>query len=368
MGNQQAGENPGKGPVLVDGAGGFLGSHLVETLCGAGWRVLATDLPASDLSYAREAGAEVAPGDLLEADRTRELVRAATHVVHVAGLFDYALPVEALRRANVEATRSICEACRREGVEKLVHVSSIVVYGRPETVPMAEDHPRRATNRYARTKVEGEDIALDYHRRHGLPVLSVRPAGIYGPRSRYGQAGLFALLALLHARGMRRIPLIRGGPRMHHVHVSDVCEAIRCLLDRGDVTGQAYNVADETPLSQGDLLRFAAEALGLSSLFTLPYVSQVGWPCIRVGLALPAPLFSLFNAWLAREWGRVAQARGLLDRVRPRLDRDYLGYMNGDYVLDTARLRALGFRPRYPSSLEGMGQTIAWYRSNRWLP
>ncbi|MFC1889198.1 NAD-dependent epimerase/dehydratase family protein [Thermodesulfobacteriota bacterium] len=354
--------------VVVDGAGGFLGSHVVEMLRRGGWRVRATDLPSTDLSHAGAAGAETVPCDLLDRDGVDEVVRGAGIVVHIAGLFDYSLPPEALRKANVEATRNACDAALKAGVSRFIHLSSIAVYGRPRTVPIGEDHPRTPNNPYSRSKIEGEAIALEAHKRHGLPVVSVRPAGIYGPRSRYGQAPLFAFMAMLRAKGRRRIPAIAGGPKMHHVHVEDVASAIRLLMTAPADLGGAYNVADDTPLTQGVLLGAIMEAIGLERSFRVPYPTRIGWPFIRMLLALPDTAFRSMNARFAAVWREIVEAEGLAPTLSPKIDRDFLGYMNADYVLDTSRIKALGFAPKYPSTIEGIARTIDWYRDQRWLP
>jgi len=352
----------------VDGAGGFLGAYVAERLRGSGLRVRATDLPSSNLLRAEKAGAEVVFCDLLDPAAVAELVRGVHAVVHVAGLFDYALPADTLFRANVEATRNICDACVRVGVERFIHVSSIAVYGKPRTRPVREDHPREPNNIYSLTKIQGEDEAMEVHRVDGLPVLAVRPAGIYGPRSRYGQVHLFALMALLHAGGRKRLPGLRGGPAMHHVHVEDVARAIEHLLRVSGPFGEAYNVGDDTPLTQGDFVRFVMEQAGLAVSFAVPYATRLFWPWIRLLLALPESVFQRFNNALGRKWETVVESRGLEPAVRPRIDRDFLGYMNTDYVLDTAKIKALGFELEHPATFEGMAGTLAWYREHRWLP
>ena len=355
-------------PVLVDGAGGFLGSHLVELLCRKGYPVRATDLPSANLSHAESAGAEVVSCDLLDPDQIRAVVHGVGSVVHVAGLFDYSLPVDVLNKANAETTRNICEACRQTGIEKLIHVSSIAVYGRPKTFPMREDHPRIPNNPYSVSKIRGEDIAFDYYRKHELPVVSIRPAGIYGPRSRYGQIHVIALYAMLRARNFYKIPTLKKGPAMNHVHVEDVAGAIYHLLKTACPPGEAYNIADDTPLTQGDLLQFIMEQMGMQVRFRFPYFTRLFWPFIRLLIALPESFFKRMNDRLALAWKTVIESKNLEPLVFPRIDRDFLGYMCGDFALDTSKIKALGFQPKYPITTDGMAQTIAWYREHNWLP
>ncbi len=354
--------------VLVDGAGGFLGSHVVKKLRDQGWRVRATDLPSSHLELARAAGAEVVPCDLLDVERVKELLAGVSSAVHIAGVFDYSLPLDVLRKANVETTRNICEACIQTGIGKLIHISSITVYGTPQTVPVGENHPLLPDTNYGLTKKEAEDVVMAYHRRHNLPVVILRPAGMYGPRSRYGQAGFFAYLALLRLKGVRILPIIKGGPRMHHVHVEDVAQAVLLMLKSSPGHGEAYNVGDDTPLSQGDLLAFAARQMGITVPFRIPYATRLCWPFFLLALGLPASSFQRLNARCGKRWREIADELHLEPVLMPRIDRDYLMYMKGDFVLDTSKLQAIGFRLTYPDTIAGMTQTLKWYRDHRWLP
>ena len=358
-----------KGIILVNGAGGFLGSTLVESLCREAYQVRATDLPGTNLAPARKAGAEVREADLLDAGALPRLFDGVTAVANVAGLFNYALPPEVLDKANVQVTRNMCEAALSAKVARFVHISSIAVYGRPQTAPMTEAHPRNAANNYEKSKRQGEDVVLAYAHK-GLPAVTLRPAGIYGPRSRYGQAAFMALLSLYRNSGRRKIPVMKGGPKMQHVHVADVAGAVAAALAApGDkVIGRAFNVGDDTPLGQGELFLALMPELDLEPLFSYPYFTRLYWPFIRAGLALPEKTFERLNDSLKRRWDKVIEARQLKPELAPRLDRDFLGYMSGDYVLDSSALKSIGWQLKYPDSRIGLAETVRWYQAEAWLP
>jgi nucleoside-diphosphate-sugar epimerase len=357
------------GIILVNGAGGFLGSWVVELLCSQGCEVRATDLPGADLEPARRAEAEVVEADLLDADAIPRLFDGVTRAINVAGLFNYSLPYRTLYQANVEVTRNMCEAALKAEVSRFVHISSIAVYGKPETSPMKEDHPINAKNNYERSKREGEDVVFD-HVKKGLPAVSLRPAGIYGPRSRYGQAAFMALLAMVRSAGARRIPVMKGGPKMQHVHVTDVAGAVKAVLEAPEdkVMGRAVNVGDDSPLGQGDLFRALMPGLDMEELFTYPYHTRAFWPFIRALLALPDGAFSRMNDYFKKRWDKVVGEHDLKPALAPAMDRDFLGYMNADYALDNAFLKSLGYRLKYPDAGAGLSETIAWYQENQWLP
>ena len=179
--------------VLVTGAGGFIGSHLVEALVRAGAAVRALVHYNSagrrghldDLPTDVHAAVEVVPADVSDAGSVRRAVHGCRRVFHLAALigipYSYRAP-ESYVRVNVDGMLAVLEACRAEGVERLVHTSTSEVYGSPESVPIAETHRLRPQSPYAATKSAADMLAVAYHASFGLPVTVVRPFNTYGPR------------------------------------------------------------------------------------------------------------------------------------------------------------------------------------------
>ncbi len=355
--------------MLVNGAAGFLGSTVVETLCSRGIEVRATDLPGTDLGPARRAEAHVVEADLLDKSSLPKLMHGVKSVVNVAGMFNYSLPWDVLYKANVVVTRNMCEASLQAGVTRFVHISSIAAYGKPETRPVTEDQPLNPKSNYERSKKLSEDEVF-LHARKGLPAVVIRPAGIYGPRSKYGQAAFMALLALARELGVRRIPVIKGGPLMHHVHVEDVAGAIDAVLGAPfeQAKAKAVNVADDNPITQGELFEAIMPRLKMERLFSLPYFTRMNWPFIKALAFMPEPVFTLFNNALKKRWERVIESQGLRKELCPRLDRGFLDYMSGDYVLDNTRLKSLGYRLKHPDARQGIKESVRWYQDQGWLP
>ncbi len=354
--------------VLVDGAAGFLGSAVVETLSRAGFRVRATDRPGSMLPSG--VGVEHAHADL-ENDELAPLFSGVTHAVHVAGLFDLAASRDALTRANVHVAARVAEAARVADVSRFVHVSSVTVHGRPSTSPLRESAPMRGGTPYEVSKREGERAVRAVAER-GLPCVIVRPSGIYGPRGRYGLAAAIAAMVLAKAR-TRGHRSLRGGPRMTHVHVEDVARAIALVLDEqqtraADVLGRAFFVADETPIRWGDLLAFLERELDVRESDPI----ELSWLRTRALLAAlrltPRARLARTNDTLARGWERLVRENDLVPALLPRIDPHAYDYFLGDHVYDTSALAALGFRCEHPDPRAGLRETIAWYRRERWLP
>ncbi|MEX0688965.1 MAG: GDP-mannose 4,6-dehydratase [Pirellulales bacterium] len=180
-------------PALVTGAGGFIGSHLVDTLVRAGTRVRALvhynsagrrgqldDLPPDVLDHV-----EVIAGEIADPACVQAAVRGCGRVFHLAALigipYSYRAP-QSYVRTNVDGTLNVLEACRAAGVERLVHTSTSEVYGSPESVPIDESHRLKPQSPYAATKAAADFLALSYQASFGIPVVVVRPFNTYGPR------------------------------------------------------------------------------------------------------------------------------------------------------------------------------------------
>ena len=179
--------------VAVTGAGGFIGSHLVEQLVLEGARVKALvhyngrgewgyleELPPSIL-----AEIEVCPGDVTDAFTMRTFVADQNVVFHLAALigipFSYSAP-QLYVNTNIQGTLNILEGCRSEKVGRLVHVSTSEVYGTAQYAPIDEKHPLQGQSPYSASKIAADKLVESYHRSFGVPAVTVRPFNTYGPR------------------------------------------------------------------------------------------------------------------------------------------------------------------------------------------
>jgi NAD dependent epimerase/dehydratase len=181
--------------ALVTGAGGFIGSHLVEELVRDGWHVRAFLRYTSDgrrgwleqIDPAVTRNVEFVFGDIRDAELVRRVARGCRRIYHLAALigipYSYESP-SAYVQTNVVGTMNVLNAARElgDGLERVVQTSTSECYGTARTVPIAETHPLQAQSPYAATKIAADMLAESYHRSFGLRVATVRPFNAFGPR------------------------------------------------------------------------------------------------------------------------------------------------------------------------------------------
>ncbi|MEW5702252.1 MAG: SDR family NAD(P)-dependent oxidoreductase [Candidatus Zixiibacteriota bacterium] len=179
--------------VLVTGAGGFIGSHLVERLLAEGAHVRAFLRYDSqnrlghlaELSPDQAAKIEIARGDLKDPEAVRRAVDGCEIVFHLGALiaipFSYQNPTDYVQ-TNILGTLHVLNACRDLGVRRLIHTSTSEVYGTARTIPITLDHPRQAQSPYSASKIAADALAKSYACSFDLPVVILRPFNTFGPR------------------------------------------------------------------------------------------------------------------------------------------------------------------------------------------
>src|SRR3712207_2987248 len=179
--------------VLVTGAGGFIGSHLVEHLVGLGADVRAFVHYNSRSDWGNlehlpgdvKASVEVAAGDIRDPFGVRRAVAGREVVFHLAALigipYSYVAP-QTYVETNVTGTLNVLEAVRSEGVERLVHTSTSETYGTATYTPIDEHHPLQGQSPYSASKIGADKMAESYFRSFGTPVVTLRPFNTFGPR------------------------------------------------------------------------------------------------------------------------------------------------------------------------------------------
>jgi NAD dependent epimerase/dehydratase len=250
--------------VLVTGAAGFLGSHLVELLVAEGARVRALvrynaqdrrgwleTLPRATLDRM-----EIVAGDVRDAGAVEGAVRGAAVVFHLAALigipYSYQAP-DAYVATNVTGTLNVLQAARHHAVERLLVASTSEVYGSARAVPMDEDHRQVAQSPYAATKIAADKLAESFWRSFDLPVTIVRPFNIYGPRQSARAVLPAAIVQLLG--GARTVRLGSLAPRRDFTFVADTAAAFLAIARAERTVGLELNVASGAELAIGEIVQ-----------------------------------------------------------------------------------------------------------------
>lgn len=256
--------------VLVTGAGGFIGSHLVERLVTEGAEVTAFIRYTSrgDIGLLRLldleilASLRVVAGDLRDPVAVRKASSGQSVVFHLGALisipYSYVNPTE-VAEVNVMGTLNVLNAGLETGVERVVHTSTSETYGTALVVPMAESHPLQAQSPYSASKIGADAIAHSYWRSFNLPVSTIRPFNVYGPRQS-GRAVIPTIIGqVLYSD---RITLGSLSPTRDFTYVTDTVEGFLGVGESQKAVGRVVNVGSGKEISVEDLAGRILERLG----------------------------------------------------------------------------------------------------------
>ena len=246
--------------VLVTGASGFIGSHVVENLVTAGFRVtaLAHYNSRSSLGWLSHLSEDIIQrvkivfGDITDTEQMEKYIKDHEIIVNIAALiaipYSYIAPRSYLN-TNLMGTLNICEAVRKNNL-RLIHFSTSEVYGTPHSVPITEDHPINPQSPYAASKSAADQLCISYFKSFDLKVNIIRPFNTYGPRQSMRAIIPTILAQFIFNSG--KINLGNLSPRRDFTFVTDTADAVRSLV-LGDIgygrviqlgTGKAYSVED----------------------------------------------------------------------------------------------------------------------------
>lgn len=327
--------------VMVTGATGFLGGHVAERLRQSGHDVRALVRKGSDTALLQSWGVELVEGDLGNEASVQRACEGMDAVVHCAAKVGDWGPVEEYRKVNVNDFRYLLNACLQHHVGRLVLVSSLGVYeakdhfGTDETAPL----PARHIDGYTQTKVESENLAMQYYREKGLPLIVIRPGFIYGPRDRNVMPRILGNLKarLVTYFGSRQ-------KKLNNVYVGNVVEAVELALGPNAPLGEAFNITDPETVTKKVFFERIADLAGL-----------------------PRP-FATWPMWFARFMCGTFETAGKTFGFAPVLSGARLKFMglNLDYSIEKAK-RDLGYQGK-TSFDDGMRQTIDWLRQEGRIP
>ena len=248
--------------LLITGADGFIGSHLVEECVKEGYKVKAFVLYNSfntwgwldTLPKETMKNVEVFCGDIRDPNGVREAMKDCDGVFHLAALiaipYSYHSP-DAYVDTNIKGTLNILQAAKLLGIKRILVTSTSEVYGTAQYVPIDEKHPFQGQSPYSATKIGADRLAESFYRSFNLPITIVRPFNTYGPRQS-ARAVIPTIITQLLS-GVKEIKLGSLKPTRDFNYVKDTVRGFIEIYKSEKTIGQEINIATQKEISIGDL-------------------------------------------------------------------------------------------------------------------
>jgi NAD dependent epimerase/dehydratase len=262
--------------VLVTGADGFIGSHLVELLIAKGYKVKALAQYNSfnhwgwleDINCKNQV--EIICGDIRDPHFCRHITKDIDIIFHLAALiaipYSYIAP-ESYVSTNVTGTLNICQAALDNNVSRIIHTSTSEVYGTAQYVPIDEKHPLQAQSPYSASKIGADAMAMSYFNAFDLPLTIARPFNTYGPRQS-ARAVIPTIISQI-ANGEKQIKLGDVSPTRDFNYVQDTCRGFIALAEHDSCVGQTVNIGSNYEITVQDTLLLIKDIMGSDVEFIL---------------------------------------------------------------------------------------------------
>lgn len=255
--------------VLVTGADGFIGSHLVELLLQKGCRVRALSYYNSfnnwgwleDIKGLEDV--EVISGDVRDPHFVKKITKDIDVVFNLAALiaipYSYVAP-DSYVDTNIKGTLNICQAALDNGCERVIHTSTSEVYGTAIRVPIDEEHPLQPQSPYSASKIGADAMARSFYNSFDLPLVIARPFNTYGPRQS-ARAVIPTLISQV-AAGKKEIKLGSLTPTRDFNYVKDTARGFTLLAESDKALGEVVNIGSGQEISIGKLAETVIEVFG----------------------------------------------------------------------------------------------------------
>lgn len=256
--------------VLVTGADGFIGSHLVEHLVTSGYKVTAFVQYNSFNSWGwldscdpeLKGKFEVIAGDIRDHHGVKKAMANCDAVAHLAALiaipFSYNSP-DSYVDTNVKGTLNILQAARELKVKRVLHTSTSEVYGTARFVPITEDHPLQSQSPYSASKSAADHLAYSFFKSFDLPVITIRPFNTYGPRQ--SARAVIPTIITQIASGAEKIKLGALSPTRDFSYVKDTVKGFAAALECNKGLGEVVNLGSGFEVSIGDTAKLIADLM-----------------------------------------------------------------------------------------------------------
>jgi NAD dependent epimerase/dehydratase len=254
--------------VLITGADGFIGSHLVEMLVDNGYQVKALSQYNSFNNWGWLEGLdckndiEILSGDIRDPHYCKSITKDVDVIFHLAALiaipYSYIAP-DSYVDTNIRGTLNICQAAKENGGIQIIHTSTSEVYGTAQYLPIDEKHPLQPQSPYSATKIAADAMAMSFYNAFNLPVTIARPFNTYGPRQ--SARAVIPTIITQIANGAKEIKLGDVTPTRDFNYVDDTCRGFIALAKCDEAIGQTVNIGSNFEISIGETLNLIKELM-----------------------------------------------------------------------------------------------------------
>jgi nucleoside-diphosphate-sugar epimerase len=330
--------------ILVTGATGFMGSHLVDALAKKEHDVNVLVRKTSNTQYIqthlKNDEIKLIYGDLGDLDSLKTATKDIDVVYHTAAfvrtdIYDYKAE-KLLEKINVEGTRNLLEACLLNDVKKVVHFSSVAAIGHAASF-VDEKTPCNPMDPYGKSKLDNEKFAMGFYKKNGLPVTIIRPSTVYGPRDTNTRIKFFQNIK----NGKIRI-IGDGTNKMPFVYVDDIVNGGILAGENKNSTGEIYILSSKQSYPMEEIIKIIADELNVKQPSRIPI-------------------------WFAYVAGFASEIISKISKNPPILSGSKVKILTRDYSYDISKAKMeLGYKPSVDLK-EGISKTVRWYKTNGYL-
>lgn len=333
--------------ILITGAAGFIGSHLVELLLRNGEpvnRLRLILLENESTQFLPKKNFDIMRGDIRNINFVKKAMEAVETIYHLAAIIGTSLDPKEYKKykeVNVDGTSNLLEASAKNKIAKFIFFSTVAVYGLPpwtgDIINWDESHPKTYSEMYGKSKLEAEKKVIEAHKKWGIPYAIIRPANAYGPRN-FGQIyDLYKTIKKHHF-----VMIGKGQNKMHYVYVTDLVMGARQIQLHASQSGD-YIIAGTQPTEFRDMVRGIAESINQK----------------------PPKFYIPKNIGLVASY--IMDTCGKIIGIKSPLFPDRVKVMTTNYYYNISKARKeVGYNPMV-SFRKGAMETGKWYLKNGYL-